>query len=89
MLIPGIPDEELERLHYNYGGGRGAAGYRHIPSGITVVRESPPDAPTQQIYEEAMAELERELRRRDLITDQRDKSAEADEKVVAPDYGDV
>jgi hypothetical protein len=68
MLIPGVPDEDLERLHWNHGGGRGAAGYRHVPSGITVARECLPDVPTRLFYEEALAELEQELRERGLLS---------------------
>lgn len=68
MLIPGVPDEDLERLHWNDGGGRGAAGYRHVPSGITVARECLPDIPTRHFYEEALAELERMLRERGLVS---------------------
>src|SRR5262249_36911054 len=67
MTIPGVPDEDLLRLHWNYGGGRGAVGYRHIPSGITVARDCLPDVPTRQFYEEALAELERQLRERGLL----------------------
>jgi hypothetical protein len=40
MLIPVIPDADLERLYWNSGGGRGAAGYRHAPSGITVAESA-------------------------------------------------
>jgi hypothetical protein len=68
MLIPGIPDEELEELHWNYGGGRGAAGYRHVPSGITVTRECLPDAPTRHAYEAALAELEHALREQGFLS---------------------
>jgi hypothetical protein len=62
MLIPGVPDNELERLHWNYGGGRGAIGLRHKPSGITVCRECLPDVPVSQLAEQLKAELEDKLR---------------------------
>jgi hypothetical protein len=65
--IPGVPDEDLERIHFNYGGGRGAGGFRHLPSGITVIRECPPTVPARRKYDEATAELERLLREQGLI----------------------
>jgi hypothetical protein len=68
MLIRGVPDEDLTRLHWNYGGGRGAAGYRHVPSGITVAREYLPGVPAWPFYEEALAELERQLCERGLLS---------------------
>jgi hypothetical protein len=86
MLIPGIPDEDLERLHWNYGGGRGAAGYRHIPSGITVARECPPGVPTRHVYEAALAELQRKLREQGLLSNGGGKSAEA-RPGASPDSG--
>ena len=61
MLIPGIPDDELERLHWNSGRGRGAAGYRHLPSGITVARELIPDVPVLEQDQELLAELKEKL----------------------------
>jgi hypothetical protein len=68
MLIPGIPDQDLERIHWRYGGGRGAAGYRHLPSGITVTRECPPTVSVRRVYTELLAELERVLREQGLIS---------------------
>jgi hypothetical protein len=34
MPIPGIPDDQLRRTHWNYGCGKGALAYTHIPSGL-------------------------------------------------------
>ena len=62
MLIPGVPDEHLEWFHGNYGRGKGAVGYRHLPSGIVVSRKCPPDVPVLQIGEELLAELKEKLR---------------------------
>ena len=87
MLIPGIPDEDLERLHWNCDGGRGAAGYRHVPSGITVARECLPDVPTGQFYEAALAELKRELGKLGLLSDGVGTSALAGQG-ASPDGGD-
>jgi hypothetical protein len=69
MLIPGIPDTDLELLHWNHGGGRCTVGIRHKPSGITVERECPPDVPVRLCYAAALAQLVRELRQRGLIAD--------------------
>jgi hypothetical protein len=71
MLIPGVPEEDLERLHWNYGGGRGAVGYRHIPSGITVARECSPDVPNSFFDREALTELVRVLLEHNLIREPR------------------
>jgi hypothetical protein len=88
MLIPGISDEDLERLHWNCGGGRGAAGYRHIPSGIIVARECLPDVPTRHVYEAALAELKRELRKQGLLSNDDGTSAEPGPG-ASPDSGGV
>jgi hypothetical protein len=62
MLIPGVPDNELELLHWNYGGGRGAVGLRHTPSGITVYRECLPNTCVWQQIRTLKVELEDKLR---------------------------
>jgi hypothetical protein len=69
MLIAGIPDADLERIHWRYGGGRGAVGYRHVPSGITAVRECL-DLPVRHYCAEALTELERKLREQGLLPNQ-------------------
>jgi hypothetical protein len=66
-LTPGIPDEHLERIHWNYGGGKGALGFRHIPSGITVARECPRGVPIVDIDRELQAELKEKLLRAGII----------------------
>jgi hypothetical protein len=55
--------EALRGLHWN-SGGRGAIGYRHVPSDITVICECLPDVPVRHFYEEALAEFPRQLRER-------------------------
>jgi uncharacterized protein (TIGR02996 family) len=65
-LVPGIPDEDVLRMHWNYGGGRGAVGYRHVPSGITVGRDCPPHVPIRQVDKEALAEFIQVLRERGI-----------------------
>ncbi|GEM_PF-6511245 len=67
MLIPGIPEMELERLHYILGGGRYALALRHIPSGIFAEREFPPNVAVRQVQQELTVELEEKLRRAGLI----------------------
>jgi hypothetical protein len=67
MRIPGVDDEDLERLHWRHGGGRGALGYRHLPSGISVYRECPPGVPVRAIDTELLVELQEALRSRGLL----------------------
>jgi hypothetical protein len=70
FAIPGVTDEDLERIHFRHFGGRGSGGFRHLPSGITVIREFPPTEPVRRTYEEALAELERVLREQGWISSQ-------------------
>jgi hypothetical protein len=67
MLIPGVPDSHLERLHWNYGSGRGARSLRHLPSGITADRESVPGVPVWQTMQELATDLQAKLRRAGII----------------------
>jgi hypothetical protein len=62
MLIPGVPDEHLARQHWREGGGRGALGYRHLPSGISISRQCPPGVPVAVVDAELLAELAERLR---------------------------
>ena len=67
MLTPGTPDEDLVRVHWNRGGGSATAGYRHVPSGITVARECLSGIPVRIFYQEALEELELVLRERQIV----------------------
>ena len=67
MMIPGAPDEHLERLHWNEGGGRGSLGYRHLPSGILVSRTCRADVPVRVTDAELQAELAERLRAEGLL----------------------
>lgn len=67
MLIPGVADEELARLHWRGVSGRGALGYRHLPSGIEVHRECPPGVPVRAIDAELRLELQEALQSRGLL----------------------
>jgi len=69
MLVLGVPDSELEWLHWNVGRGRGSLGLRHIPSGITVSGECFPDVPVSQIMQGLAAELHQKLRSTGLIAE--------------------
>jgi hypothetical protein len=62
MRIPGVADTDLVQMHWNYGGGRGAIAHRHVPSGITVRRECPPDVSVHQLDSELLVELTDKLR---------------------------
>lgn len=70
MLIAGIPDEHIERLHWNLGGGRGALGYRHRPSGIEVSRECRPGVAVLEIDQEVLADFKKTLKSAGIITDE-------------------
>ena len=67
MRIPGVQDNELCRLHRNYGKGRGALGLRHEPSGLTVFRECTPGVPVLQIMRELESELRTKLQNAGLV----------------------
>jgi hypothetical protein len=68
MIIPGVSDEDhLEQLHWNRGGGRGAAGYRHVPSGLRVTRECLRTSPFGTFMKRQWRKLARELRARGLL----------------------
>jgi hypothetical protein len=66
-MIIGVPDEQLERIHWRHGGGRGALAYRHIPSGISVYRECPAGVAVRAIDAELLIELQEALRSRGMI----------------------
>jgi hypothetical protein len=67
MGVPGVADEDLERLHWNRGDGRGTIEYRHRPSGIVVSRECPRGVPVRVIDEELRVELQEALQSRGLL----------------------
>jgi hypothetical protein len=67
--MPGIPDDELVRLHWNHGRGEGSSvGLRHRPSGITVTRECAPNAHVHEIAQELIVELSDKLRTAGLVS---------------------
>lgn len=66
--MEGILDEHLARYHWNYGNGRGALGYRHLPSGVSVYRDCAPAVPVRGIDAELLIELQEELRSRGILS---------------------
>jgi hypothetical protein len=56
-----IPKHQMERVHYNYGGGRGSYLLRHLPSGVSVHRECLPDIPNSKLLEMLEGELKDKL----------------------------
>jgi hypothetical protein len=77
MPVPGVPDSQLERLHWSYGGGRGALGLRHRPSGVVVAREYPPDVPAWRVMQELEAELKEKLWNDGVILNEPGPSSES------------
>jgi hypothetical protein len=56
-----------------------------VPSGISVARECLADVATRLFYEEALAELTRELRRRGVLSNNGGTGAEPRGPGTAPD----
>ena len=67
MSISGIPEEHLARTHWRHGGGRGALGYVHRPTGISVYRECSPGVSVHAIDAELLTELREALRSRGIL----------------------
>lgn len=69
MVIPGIPDEHLERLHFYLGPGKGSRyAYKHIPSGIMVGGAKPPEMKIHQYDQQLIAQLAEKLKAAGIIT---------------------
>ena len=57
-MVHGIPDGELERIHWYLGPGRGSEyAYKHIPSGIMVGGLKPSGMKTHEFDKQLFAEL--------------------------------
>ncbi len=67
MSISGVPDEHLERHHWKGSEGRGALGYLHRPTGISVYRECSPGVSVHAIDAELLIELREALRSRGIL----------------------
>ncbi len=67
-MIHGIPDKDLERIHWYLGPGKGSEyGYKHIPSGIMVHGLKPPDMTTHEFDRQLFAEFVEKLRAAGII----------------------
>jgi len=69
MVIPEIPDDHLERLHWYLGPGKGGEyAYKHLPSGIMVGGAKPPHMSIHEFERQLIAELTEKLKAAGLIT---------------------
>ncbi len=70
MVIPGVPDDHLERLHWYLGPGKGSEyAYKHLPSGIMVGGTKPPDMKIHEFDQQLIAELTAKLVAAGLIAE--------------------
>jgi hypothetical protein len=71
MLEPGIPDDQIERIHWWLGPGNGSEyAYRHLPSGITVGGSCPPQMTVLQFDQQLFAELVEKLKTAGIIKEE-------------------
>jgi hypothetical protein len=69
MMIHGIPEDKLERIHWYLGPGKGSEyADKHIPSGIMVGGLKPSDMKTHEFVERLFAELVEKLKAAGIIT---------------------
>ena len=69
MVVPQIPDDDLERFHLYLGPGKGSEyAYKHLPSGIMVGGTKPPEMKIHEFDQQLLAELTAKLRAAGLIT---------------------
>ena len=67
-MIHGIPDKDLERIHWYLGPGKGSEyGYKHIPSGIMVGGLKPSEMTTHEFDRQLFAEFVEKLRAAGII----------------------
>jgi hypothetical protein len=63
VLIPGIPDHDIERSHWYSGPGKcGEYAYKHVPSGIMVVGACPPQRTVIEFDRQLFAEFVEKLK---------------------------
>src|SRR5580765_7771049 len=68
-MIHGIPEEHLERVHWYHGPGKGSSyAYKHIPSGIMVGGEKPPDMKVLEFDQQLFAEFIEKLKAAGIIS---------------------
>jgi hypothetical protein len=69
MILPEIPDDDLERLHWYLGPGKGSEyAYKHVPSGIMVGGTKPTDMKIHEFDQLLIAGLRAKLKAAGLIT---------------------
>jgi hypothetical protein len=69
MVIPEIPDNHLQRLHWYLGPGKGSEyGYKHLPSGIMVGGAKPPGLTVFEFDRQLIAQLAAKLKEVGLLT---------------------
>lgn len=68
-MIHGIPEDDLERIHWYLGPGKGSeCAYKHVPSGIIVGGRKPAEMTAHEFDEQLFAELVEKLRAAGIIT---------------------
>ena len=81
MVIPGIPDDDLEQLHWYLGPGKASEyAYKHIPSGIFAGGTKPPDMKIHEFDLHLIAELTAKLKAAGIITGTQTTGKGADER---------
>ncbi len=71
MVIPGIPDEHIERIHWWFGPGKvSECAYRHIPSGIVVGGPRPPDISAFDFDRQLLAAFVEKLKAAGIVKDE-------------------
>ncbi len=67
-MVHGIPDDDMEQIHWYLGPGRGSEyAYKHIPSGIMVGGLKPPGMKTHEFLKQLFAELVEKLKAAGII----------------------
>jgi hypothetical protein len=68
VLIHGIPNDDIERIHWWLGPGKGSeCGYKHLPSGIMVRGARPPDMSAHQFDRRLFAEFLEKLKAAGIV----------------------
>ncbi len=71
MLVPGIPDDHIERVHWYLGPGKGSEyAYKHAPSGIMVGGACPPQMTAFQFDQQLFAEFVEKLKAAGVVKDE-------------------
>ncbi len=69
MMIHGIPEDQLERIHWYHGPGKGSSyAYKHLPSGIVAGGRKPPAMKTHEFDRQLLAELVEKLKAAGILS---------------------